>query len=166
MSNYSFLMCRVRWAPDGQTLASASDDRTVRLWELPDLALVHATPGGGQPAPATTPLVAELPHAAAPGSVEVAGGTWSAVELAAARVSYGHGARLWDVQFCCAGLVVSASEDCTCRRSGPTQDHQLYTCSSICLRQCQSCQEAPFVLTGVLPDGVANVMSCKSRQWV
>ena len=28
--------CRVQWAPSGRRLASASDDRSLRLWELPD----------------------------------------------------------------------------------------------------------------------------------
>ena len=117
-------MCRVRWAPDGQTLASASDDRTLRVWELPDLAPGHATPAEAGPAPANAAPALELPDAgalAACTSAELAGGAAAAVELAAARVSYGHGARLWDVQFC-GGLVVSASEDCTCRQlRSPTQ---------------------------------------------
>ena len=82
------------------------------------LAPVHATPGGAGRAPDDTPPSVELPAAAAPDGpafANVAGCTGPPVELSAAHVSYGHGARLWDVQFS-GGLVVSASEDCTCRR--------------------------------------------------
>ena len=74
---------RVSWAPHGRTLASASDDRTVRVWALPDEA----------------PNAYEKP-----------------VTLVAMRILYGHEARVWDVRFW-GSLVISASEDCTCRQS-------------------------------------------------
>ena len=76
------MTCRVVWAPDGQAVASASDDRSVMIWQLPEQA---------------------------PGSAET--GT-SMME--AASVLTGHQARLWDAKFA-GDLVVSASEDCTCR---------------------------------------------------
>lgn len=82
---------RVRWAPDGRSLASASDDRTLRLWELP---------------------AEDSSTSAKPGSAP------AAAELAATQVSFGHGSRLWDVQYCGGGgLIATASEDCTCRRA-------------------------------------------------
>ena len=108
----------MRWAPDGSTLASASDDRTLRLWELPDLAPVAGTPARAGRALADALPALEQPAAAirnGPAPAEAAEATGKPVELSAAHVSYGHGARLWDVQFS-GGLVVSASEDCTCRR--------------------------------------------------
>ena len=74
---------RVSWAPHGRILASASDDRTVRVWALPD----------------------EAPNA-----------NDKPVTLVAMRILYGHEARVWDVRFW-GGLVISASEDCTCRQS-------------------------------------------------
>ncbi len=75
-------VCRVRWAPDGRTLASASDDRTVRLWALP----------GEDPSNDSSPVL-----------------------LTPVRILYGHGARVWDVNFM-GDLVISGSEECTCRR--------------------------------------------------
>ncbi len=75
--------CRVRWAPDGRTLASASDDRTVRLWAVPE---------------------------------EDPSDTSSPVLLTPVRILYGHGARVWDVNFM-EDLVISGSEECTCRQA-------------------------------------------------
>ena len=63
-------------------VASASDDRSVMLWMLPNLAeaLEQRDP----------------------------------VTISASTVLTGHQARLWDAQFC-GELIITASEDCTCR---------------------------------------------------
>ena len=74
--------CRVVWAPDGQAVASASDDRSVMIWQLP-----------------------EEPHGSADSSTVV---------VEATSVLIGHQARLWDAKIA-EDLVVTASEDCTCR---------------------------------------------------
>lgn len=80
----------MRWSPDGALLASASDDRTLRVWDIP------------QPPP--------LPAAAVAAAVSEA----HPALLAPRHVLFGHTAHLWD----CAwggGLVVSSAEDCSCR---------------------------------------------------
>ena len=74
--------CRVVWAPDGQAVASASDDRSVMIWQLPEQAHSPADSGTSS--------------------------------LEAASVLTGHQARLWDAKFA-GDLVITASEDCTCR---------------------------------------------------
>lgn len=71
---------------------SASDDRTVRLWAL---ALAIPTEDESQQA------VQQQQEAEC---------------LQAARVLYGHTARLWDCQFGNGNdILVTASEDCTAR---------------------------------------------------
>jgi len=40
------LIMSVAVAPDGQTLASASYDRTIKLWHLPDGALIRTLASG------------------------------------------------------------------------------------------------------------------------
>lgn len=78
------------WAPDMHAVASASDDRSVMLWPLPDLAQAAEQRG---PAP-----------------------------VSASRVLTGHQARLWDITFC-GELIITASEDCTCRSGVRTAQH-------------------------------------------
>ena len=81
---------RVRWSPCGRLLASASDDRSLRLWAIPEPALES----GAAAAAVHQPLQAQ-------------------------RVLWGHAARLWDCAFDggpgSSRFLVTASEDCTCR---------------------------------------------------
>ena len=59
-------------SPDGLTIATGSDDRTIRLWKLADNSLVHnlvAPKAAPEPSPAGTPAgtaVATAPESAAP----------------------------------------------------------------------------------------------------
>jgi WD40 repeat protein len=70
-------------ALDGSQVGSCSDDRSIRVWDVSDLAEVSVT-GGKTRAPAA--------------------------------VMYGHGGRLWDCTLVPeANMVITASEDCTCR---------------------------------------------------
>jgi hypothetical protein len=74
-----------RWAPGGAALATCSDDRSLRLWDLSDLAAAARA----RPPPPTAVLAPRL-------------------------TLFGHTARLWRACFA-GGLVFSASEDGTWR---------------------------------------------------
>lgn len=92
---------RVRWSTCGGLLASASDDRSLRLWSIPPAhaATAGAACAGEAGAPATEPALLQPRH-----------------------VLWGHTARLWD---CCfggggvaggsEGFLATVSEDCSCR---------------------------------------------------
>ena len=74
------------WSRDGRRLASCSDDRTARVWDLGPTAAAGA------------------PHDGVCASLE------------AEKVIYGHDGRLWDCLFSDdSKTLVTASEDCTCR---------------------------------------------------
>jgi WD40 repeat protein len=101
-------------------LASASDDRTLRVWDIPHTAsssssrdsssLGSGDAGGGSMVP-----LAALNGSARPTSAAGTAGAAGAPALLQPRhVLWGHTAHLWD----CAwgrGLIVSASEDCSCK---------------------------------------------------
>ena len=98
----------MRWAPDGLSLASASDDRMVRLWDLQPLFSSPAATAQSDSKPSTGP-------AAAVGQQRSS----TAAESDAAEprlVLRGHSTRLWDVAFA-GDVLVTASEDCTARYS-------------------------------------------------
>ncbi|KAL4446854.1 hypothetical protein ABPG77_008098 [Micractinium sp. CCAP 211/92] len=91
---------RVRWSPCGRLLASASDDRSLRLWDVPALppAACDSSRGGGSSGGESDGRAAALRTLQRP-----------------RHVLWGHTARLWD---CCYGgssFLVTASEDCSCR---------------------------------------------------
>eukprot|EP00887_Chlorella_sp_A99_P003684 scaffold7.g3684.t1 len=110
---------RVRWSPCGAMLASGSDDRTVRVWSTSAL-LGHPCSNGGSPCSSSP----EQDGVGGPGPSGL-----RESELQPLHVLYGHTARLWDLCFlstsvsagpgaaaaACSGLLISASEDCTCR---------------------------------------------------
>ncbi|GAB4818244.1 hypothetical protein N2152v2_005290 [Parachlorella kessleri] len=105
---------RVRWSPDGALLGSASDDRTLRIWDIPPPPATNSSRArsasvSGDLAPGTAATAGEV--AALPPAVPAAP---AGQVLQPRHVLFGHTAHLFD----CAwggGLVVSASEDCSCR---------------------------------------------------
>lgn len=126
---------RVKWNADASCLASASDDRTVRLWQLPPNA--HISPGQHTHAPA---LPQQAQHAQQPQQIQPGISTECLQQgehaqqaqhtehgqqtlqarhepaecLQPVHVLYGHSARLWDCHFGDT-VLVTASEDCTAR---------------------------------------------------
>ena len=129
----------MRWSACGRLLASGSDDRSLRLWSIPQATQAAAVPINSS----MTCLAGTTSQAV--GAAQVAVGTQrgATVELQPLRTLWGHGGRLWD---CCFGsggwagsssvgtddsdagcgssaswtgglgsFLVTASEDCTCR---------------------------------------------------
>ncbi len=104
ISSYSHR--RLRWAPDGLSLASASDDRTVRLCDPQTLFT----------SPDRSAHVSSKPRFSPAATVGQRGSSIAADANAAEPrlVLRGHGTRLWDVAFS-GDMLVTASEDCTAR---------------------------------------------------
>lgn len=108
--------CRLRWAPAGLSLASASDDRTVRLWDLQRLF----TSSAAAAQPGSKPSISQAAAVGQRGS-STAGET----DVAEPRlVLRGHSTRLWDVAFA-GDVLVTASEDCTARCGSSFGNHPL-----------------------------------------
>ena len=116
--------CRVRWSPCGGLLASASDDRSLRLWRIPPAAAAAAAAADGADFDAATNASSISGSSAeAVGAGEASLQPW--------RVLWGHTARLWDCAFggnsntglgsdissigSSSSFLVTASEDCSCR---------------------------------------------------
>ena len=79
---------RVAWSEDGRLLASASDDRSLCVWDVPEIGDVAGEQNLDTPATIIAPRL---------------------------RL-YGHTGRLWDACFVPGqALVISASEDCSAR---------------------------------------------------
>lgn len=113
---------RVKWGPDGTLLATASDDRTVRVWRAGFGAPHHS---GLPRLSATTPTLPQqlsVPASSSPvppggkpskcsssGSGEAADSVATCNE-ACVRVVTGHSARLWDVDLC-GDVLVTGGED-------------------------------------------------------
>lgn len=112
----------MRWAPHGCTLASGSDDRTVRLWSIPwPPAQARAAPEApacaGEALPPQELRDSLQAHTTAETPPACAGEAPPPRELRAGRVLGPHGARVWDVAFedACGASVLTAGEDCICR---------------------------------------------------
>lgn len=104
----------VRWGADATVLASCSDDRTLRIWDVPQPYRSSAAAGASNGRAAGCADAgaggAEPLHPPQPGQRDNV-----VRELQPRHVLYGHTARLWGTAFAGAAAVVSASEDCTCR---------------------------------------------------
>ncbi|KAF0682727.1 Aste57867_25178 [Aphanomyces stellatus] len=85
------VLFQLEWSATGRTLASVSDDRSVQLWSN-----AH-----DDVEPTLAPRVSRDEALA--------------LRFQSRFRAWGHTARVWDVQFCHDGRLVSASEDATCK---------------------------------------------------
>jgi WD40 repeat protein len=102
------------FAPDGSLLATASDDRTVRLWRIPDGAAQAVLTGhtGGVWDCAFSPDGTLLATASHDATVWL----WRVADGAVLRVLSGHTGAVWDCAFSPDGtLLATAGEDGTVR---------------------------------------------------
>ena len=107
----------VKWGPLGLTLASGSDDRTVRLWDIPSTTSTASNTtkiAGNLQSTLSSPLTVGGDDVGEKKEEEEQ--LQEEVLLRPRRVLYGHSARLWASCFSSnEGVVVSGSEDGTCR---------------------------------------------------
>jgi WD40 repeat protein len=98
----------VRWSPSGTILASGSDDRTVRIWDILENSttsshkIIKTENGSG--------------INGGKGGTREENGCNEEILLTPRKVLYGHGARLWGFYFTQdESIVISCSEDRTCK---------------------------------------------------
>ena len=119
----------MRWSPCGDLLASASDDRSLRLWRIPPTA--SAAGAAGALAGTGADAAANGSSSTSSSSAEAEGVGAGEASLQPWRVLWGHTARLWDCAFggnsntglgsdissigSSSSFLVTASEDCSCR---------------------------------------------------
>ncbi|DBA03265.1 TPA: hypothetical protein N0F65_011624 [Lagenidium giganteum] len=95
LHSHDGVIFKLTWSNDGSMLASVSDDRTVQLWSNRNKSEFPAK---------TT----DLPDK------QTARAQLLATEYSSVFRSWGHSARLWDVQFCAFGLATT-SEESVCK---------------------------------------------------
>lgn len=101
-------MGRVTWREDGKRVASVSDDRTVRVWDVDCSDDGFRSPinhGNVGDSGDCSPLVTNE-------EIEFAAGVVAATTRRLLWTGWGHVSRVWDVGFSCWGVVTAGEVRC------------------------------------------------------